>query len=83
MARGSADSSPEVTGSYADAGSRMAFTVEVMSAEQESQTYLTPPSPPLAATFFLMTPIFRTRDRKPARLLTVAAQRRRWILTVD
>lgn len=28
-----------------------------MSAEQTSQTYLTPPSPPLAAVFFLMTPM--------------------------
>lgn len=33
------------------------LTVDVMSAEQTSQTYLTPPSPPLAAVFFLMTPM--------------------------
>ncbi len=33
------------------------LTVEVISAEQTSQTYLTPPSPPLAAVFLRMTPI--------------------------
>ena len=33
------------------------LTVDVISAEQTSQTYLTPPSPPLAAVFFLMTPM--------------------------
>lgn len=33
------------------------FTVEVISAEQTSQTYLTPPSPPLAAAFLRMTPM--------------------------
>lgn len=32
-------------------------TVDVMSAEQTSQTYLTPPSPPLAAVFLRMTPM--------------------------
>lgn len=33
------------------------LTVEVMSAEHESQTYLTPPSPPLVAVFLRMTPM--------------------------
>jgi len=33
------------------------LTVDVMSAEQTSQTYLTPPSPPRVPCFFRMTPI--------------------------
>lgn len=33
------------------------LTVEVISAEHTSQTYLTPPSPPLAAVFLRMTPM--------------------------
>lgn len=33
------------------------FTVEVISAEQTSQTYLTPPSPPRAPAFLRMTPM--------------------------
>ena len=33
------------------------LTVDVISAEQTSQTYLTPPSPPRLATFLRMTPI--------------------------
>jgi hypothetical protein len=37
-------------------------TVDVISAEQTSHTYFTPPSPPLAATFFLMTPILLADD---------------------
>ena len=32
-------------------------TVDVISAEQTSQTYFTPPSPPLAAIFFRITPM--------------------------
>jgi hypothetical protein len=32
-------------------------TVEVISAEQTSQTYLTPPSPPRVEVFLRMTPI--------------------------
>lgn len=35
------------------------LTVEVISAEQTSQTYLTPPSPPRTAFFFLITPILQ------------------------
>lgn len=37
------------------------LTVDVISAEHESQTYLTPPSPPLVAVFFRMTPIAPVR----------------------
>lgn len=37
---------------------REQLTVDVMSALQTSQTYLTPPSPPRAAVFFLITPMF-------------------------
>jgi len=39
------------------------LTVDVMSAEQTSQTYFTPPSPPLAAVFFRMTPMFEGATR--------------------
>ena len=33
------------------------LTVDVISAEQTSQTYFTPPSPPRVAVFFRITPI--------------------------
>jgi len=36
-------------------------TVDVMSDEHTSQTYLTPPSPPLVTVFLRMTPISRRR----------------------
>lgn len=36
---------------------RTVLTVEVISALQTSQTYLTPPSPPRAAVFLRMTPM--------------------------
>lgn len=42
---------------YATPRARYSRTVDVISEEQTSQTYFTPPSPPLAAIFFLMTPI--------------------------
>jgi hypothetical protein len=38
-------------------GHLQTLTVDVMSAEQTSQTYLTPPSPPRVAVFFLITPM--------------------------
>lgn len=37
-------------------------TVDVMSDEHKSHTYLTPPSPPLVAVFFRITPIGYRRD---------------------
>lgn len=40
-----------------DARNRTELTVEVISAEQTSQTYLTPPSVVRVTVFFLMTPI--------------------------
>lgn len=40
-------------GCAAEAGTKL--TVEVMSTEQTSQMYLTPPSLPRVAVFFLMT----------------------------
>lgn len=36
---------------------RQKLTVDVISEEQTSQTYLTPPSPPLVTVFLRMTPI--------------------------
>lgn len=49
------------------------LTVDVMSHEQTSHTYLTPPSPPLVAVFLRMTPISIAKS--------VAAPRRlaRWL----
>lgn len=38
------------------------LTVDVMSEEQTSQTYLTPPSPPLVIVFLRMTPISPDAD---------------------
>ena len=42
-------------------------TVEVISAEQTSQTYLTPPSPPLVAVFLRMTPMVSMSSASSAR----------------
>ncbi len=44
-------------------GIKCALTVDVISAEQTSQTYFTPPSPPLAAIFLRMTPIVEVARR--------------------
>lgn len=43
------------------------LTVEVMSDEQTSQTYLTPPSVPRDAVFFLMRPMARDCLRNQTR----------------
>lgn len=46
------------------------LTVEVMSAEHTSQIYLTPPSVPLTAVFFLMTPMSCDAARHGANMFT-------------
>jgi hypothetical protein len=48
------------------------LTVEVISAEQTSQTYLTPPSPPLVAVFLRMTPIDSISSASPPGSMGVA-----------
>lgn len=42
---------------------RSLLTVDVISAEHESQTYLTPPSPPRVAVFLRITPISPSSSR--------------------
>jgi hypothetical protein len=50
-----------VDGEFPDMFARVkvgeALTVDVISAEQTSQTYFTPPSPPRVAVFLRITPI--------------------------
>ena len=52
-------------------------TVEVMSDEQTSQTYLMPPSVPRVPVFFLMTPIAPTRGGEGAMHVTRPLSRMR------